>query len=174
MGYKSADFKEANYSTSELLNLFTVPELTKGGVALKDLLETAWNGEDGREAGFSLSEMHDSRCSVKKIRTAGYRDVMSAVHLRKLGFAAKQMQIGGFSLSELKMAGFSGSELRLAGFSGAALQAIHGKMLMTERAATPDPTTRRRLRRPNTFRIREELEGSLKPEDLPPRPSTVA
>jgi hypothetical protein len=174
IGYKSQDFRDAGFSIAELLKLFTVPELTKGGVALQDLLQTNWNGEDGRDAGFTLNEMYESRCSVQKIRTAGYKDVMSAVHLRKLGIGAKQMQLGGFSISDLKMSGFSGAELRVAGFSHAALQAVHGKMLMTERAATPNPSVReqRRLRRPNTFRIREELDS--RPEDLPPRPSTVA
>jgi len=173
MGYTSQAFKEANYSTAELLTLFTVPELRKAGVELSDLLETNWNGQEAREAGFTLNELYESHCSVKKIRTAGYRDVMSAVHLRKLGFGAKQMQLGGFNLSELKYAGFSGSELRCAGFSAFALQAIHGKMLERERAASP-VHEHRRLRRPNTFRIREELDGKIKQEDLPPRPNTVA
>lgn len=170
MGYGAQAFREAGYSTAQLLQLFTVPELTKAGVVLQDLLQTNWNGEEGREAGFTIDDLYEGRCSVQKIRKAGYKDVMSAVYLRKHGIGAKQMQLGGFRLSDLKMAGFSGSELRVAGFSAAALQALHGKMLMTERAATPI-REQRRLRRPNTFRIREELESS---QDLPPRPSTVA
>lgn len=151
LGYEVNHFIDAKIMCAELLSLFSIGELRKGGVPVQELLGAGWDGSGGKMAGFGLQDLVTVSCPITKIRTAGYNDLEAAVGLRKLGIDAKGMKHGGFSLSELKMSGFSTADLRLAGFSTTALQAMQQSLWRT--AGGP------KLSRRNTFHIRHDLEN---------------
>lgn len=154
IGYDSLAFNELNPrpDCTELLQLFSVAELKKSGMPLKELFDAGWDGAQGREAGYTLEELVEAKCTVRRIRTAGYSDLATAVLLRRLSVDAKQMQHGGWPLSELKLAGFSATDLRLAGYSTAALSALQQSVTKQKGLKAVD--------RQNTFNIREELDRS--------------
>lgn len=166
LGYEVAQFYDSKISCAELMGLFNITELRKGGVPAQELLSAGWDGSGGKQAGFGLADLVN--CPIKTIRTAGYTDLESAVGLRKLGVGAKGMKLGGFSLSELKMSGFSTADLRLAGFSTAALQAM--QQSLWRQVGGP------KLQRRNTFHIRhdfEEKKAKGDEEDAENRPNTT-
>lgn len=167
LGYEVNHFLDAKIVCAELLSLFTIGELRKGGIPVQELLSAGWDGSGGKSAGFGLQDLVTVSCPIQKIRTAGYNDLDAAVGLRKLGIDAKGMKRGGFSLSELKMSGFSTADLRLAGFSTAALQAM--QQSLWRQIGGP------KLQRRNTFHIRHDLENKAKEveEDGEDRPNTT-
>jgi len=107
----------------ELITLLQKP-LQKRGMSILELRQCGYTCANLRAAGYTLSEMLDSRCisivelKAERFTAADLKAAGCSANELKAAFTASECRGGGFSFEELIKASFPLSELRIAGVPG--------------------------------------------------------